>query len=144
MKIQVGTSLEATIDAADYPKVAELGAWAPSGKGYASARVQGRKRIYLHRLILDAPDGIEVDHINGDHLDNRRSNLRFVTHSQNMQNRTKARYLRGVKKLPSGRYGARLQLDKKYIHLGVFNTAEGAVQAARRGRRRYMTHAGGA
>ena len=142
MIIPVGKALEAVVDADDYARVAEF-TWAPSGKGYASARVQGRTRIYLHRLILDAPDDMEVDHINGDPLDNRRSNLRLVTHSQNMQNRHNSRYLRGVSLLPSGRYVARVWTDGKPLHLGVFDTTALAVQAARAGRRCYMTHAGG-
>lgn len=42
--------------------------------------------VYLHRQILDAPKGTEVDHINGDGLDNRKSNLRLATRSQNNAN----------------------------------------------------------
>lgn len=45
------------------------------------------KTIYLHRLLIQPPKGMLVDHINGDGLDNRRGNLRAVTHSQNQLNR---------------------------------------------------------
>ena len=41
------------------------------------------KIVQLHRLIMDAPKGLLVDHRNGDSLDNRRANLRLATHSQN-------------------------------------------------------------
>lgn len=44
------------------------------------------KAFYLHRVILDAPDGIEVDHANGNGLDNRRCNLRLATRTQNAAN----------------------------------------------------------
>ena len=47
------------------------------------------KIVRLHRLIMDAPDGLLVDHRNGDSLDNRRSNLRLATHSQNQCNKRK-------------------------------------------------------
>jgi hypothetical protein len=43
--------------------------------------------LLMHRLILDSLSGGIVDHVNGNGLDNRRSNLRFCTHSQNMANR---------------------------------------------------------
>ncbi len=60
--------------------------WHVRGDGYVSGRVMGRK-VLLHRAILDAPTGLEVDHINQDRLDNRRSNLRLCTRSQNIANR---------------------------------------------------------
>lgn len=42
----------------------------------------------MHRLIIGAPDGMIVDHINHNRLDNRRQNLRIVTPSENMRNLT--------------------------------------------------------
>lgn len=45
--------------------------------------------VWLHRLIAGTPDGFETDHINGDGLDNRRENLRVVTHRQNALNSVK-------------------------------------------------------
>ena len=52
---------------------------------YARAHIDGR-HTYAHHLVIGAPPtGYVVDHINGDGLDNRRSNLRFVTHAENMQ-----------------------------------------------------------
>jgi hypothetical protein len=63
--------------------------------GYAttSIRTNGRQRmIVMHRLIMDAPAGSTVDHINRNRADNRRSNLRFVTRSENTLNASKPRY----------------------------------------------------
>src|SRR5206468_807565 len=55
---------------------------------YGTTRNGKPIRLYLHRLIIGAvPRGLTVDHVNGDVLDNRRANLRIVTHSQNHVNR---------------------------------------------------------
>ena len=54
--------------------------------GYA-VRVENGRMILMHRQILEAPDGAEIDHINGRGLDNRRNNLRFATRQQGLANR---------------------------------------------------------
>lgn len=46
-----------------------------------------RKRVSLHRLITNCPEGLEVDHLNHNPLDNRKSNLRICTQIENAQNR---------------------------------------------------------
>ncbi len=53
--------------------------------GYAKSKISG-KTVYMHRVILDAPKGMEVDHINGNKLDNRKENIRLCTTSQNQLN----------------------------------------------------------
>jgi hypothetical protein len=53
----------------------------PNGRGGMA------KRIPMHRFLLNAPDDMEVDHINGNGLDNRRCNLRLATRSENLANR---------------------------------------------------------
>ena len=47
------------------------------------------ERIYMHREIMGATPGVEIDHRNGDGLDNRKQNLRPATHAQNIRNRYK-------------------------------------------------------
>lgn len=83
------TAYKCQVDDADYP-VIKLFSWhvVPSrGKFYlASAPSQGT--IKLHRMLMGFPER-EVDHRNGDGLDNRRENLRPATHQQNCCNRKK-------------------------------------------------------
>lgn len=97
--VQLSRGLVAIVDDEDYERVTALGGWfAGVGLGgRMSARRNQRIRsgrgsgartvIYLHRFILNAKPGQQIDHKNGDTLDNRRSNLRFCTSSQNCQNR---------------------------------------------------------
>lgn len=65
--------------------------WFLSDTGYAMRRPildSGKKTtIRLHRLVMQAPEGMVVDHLNGDPLDNRRKNLRICTPKENAQNR---------------------------------------------------------
>lgn len=63
---------------------------------YARANTD-RGRIYLHRYIMSPEEGKVVDHLNGNGLDNRRSNLRVVTLSTNGHNRVKTKYPKGVR-----------------------------------------------
>jgi predicted DNA binding protein len=62
-------------------------------KGYALRSLPRNKKehrkVRVHREIMNAPEDVQIDHINGDKLDNRRCNLRFATGSQNQHNRIK-------------------------------------------------------
>jgi hypothetical protein len=86
----------------------------------------------MHKVILEAPTGKVVDHINGDKLDNRRVNLRVVTQSQNSMNRrpyenTKSGY-KGVT-FSHGRWQARIGSNGIRKTLGYFKTAREAAEA---------------
>lgn len=58
--------------------------------GWDNLRRRYTRTIYMHREILSAPDGFDVDHISGDTLDNQRENLRIATRSQNLANNRRA------------------------------------------------------
>jgi hypothetical protein len=126
---------ETLIDDEDSVRLSEFrfNAMLCMGKFYAASN--RLKRIYgsklLHRVILEAPEGMCVDHINGDTLDNRRSNLRLATHKQNMQNRKKHNCknpYKGVYEKRSGRYTAMIFDNSKLKYLGVFDSAEEAAK----------------
>lgn len=79
----------ALIDSADFSVLSEY-KWMRSSCGYAVTYIRnGSKRsaVLMHRLILNVEHGKEVDHINGNCLDNRRENLRVCSHAENMKNR---------------------------------------------------------
>lgn len=92
--------------------------------------------VYMHRFLTNAPAGVEVDHINGSGLDNRRGNLRVCSRTQNRMNtfsrKHTSRY-KGVgfsKKLPKeSPWTARLGIDGKMIYLGGFKTQREAALA---------------
>lgn len=104
---------------------------AQRGLQYAR-RYVGRKIIYMHREIMNAPNGMQVDHINGNGLDNRRVNLRICNSSQNQQNARKKKsassQFKGV-----GRHGkkwrARICINYKKMYLGRYKSEFMAASA---------------
>jgi hypothetical protein len=79
--------------------------------------------IYMHRLIMNTPDELEVDHIDHNGLNNQKYNLRNCTHQQNLMNHKitgKSKYI-GVSY--NGKYiHAKIRANGKQIHLGNFKT----------------------
>jgi len=101
-------------------------------RGYASTEIKG-KFFYMHRLLLEAPDEMQVDHINGDGLDNRRSNLRLCTNAENAMNMHVTNGTSGFKGVSWSKerqkWEAYIKFHGRMIHLGRFNSP---VDAARR------------
>lgn len=112
--------------------------WSLKDNGYVRT-VINRKTIYLHRLLMKAKDGDEIDHINLNKLDNRRQNLRFCTHAQNCWNRTSEK--RGVQKLKRNlnkKYRANITVDGETIWLGYYLTEKEALEARVKAERKYQ------
>ena len=128
------------IDDVDYEKIAKL-SWYLHKTELRKNLVYFRhtlsgKTISLHRYIygLDRLNGLVVDHINGDTLDNRKINLRAVTVEQNNMNRKNRPNKTGYKGIKIARsktekYTARINYKKKSIYLGTFPTPEEAHAA---------------
>lgn len=136
--IVLSKGFTSTIDDEDFGRVSKF-KWTYKG-GYAMRSYgpkNDRKYMYLHRFLLNALDlDAHVDHINGNRLDNRRSNLRIASLKENLRNRNHSVIaksgLRGVyySKEYSKRnkpWYSRIRLDSgKDRHLGYFETAEEA------------------
>ena len=92
---------------------------------YVVRRAPQSRLVLLHREIMNAPKGMEVDHRDSDGLNNRRYNMRVVTQGQNRFN-TRYRIIasggyRGVSDLRNGRYAAIISLSGKLKYLGTFD-----------------------
>ena len=145
LEIPLTQGLSTHIDDADFPLVSQF-KWTTHRTGprtpqliYASRRLwdatrkRSGKTIFLHRFLMNPPLGYDVDHINGNGLDNHRVNLRVCTRQQNNGNQTPKRHtsrFKGVYR-PSGRRSwiARIMVNYRPIHLGSFDTEEAAAQA---------------
>jgi len=98
-------------------------------------RSTGRNSLRMHMLLMgEAPEGKTVDHRNGNGLDNRRSNLRWATVSEQRWNsglsRKNTSGFKGVSFDKSrGKYRAQIRVAERYVRLGRFMTAEEAAQA---------------
>lgn len=132
----------ALVDDEDYEKVKFFRWYAyfdPAMHGYVAQRNEDlpsgkRVTIYLHRVVMDAPKGMVVDHINHNLLDNRRINLRVCTHAENMLNRkTYANNKTGYKGVSwhkgKNKFGAGIRANNKKYFLGYFENAKEAAQA---------------
>jgi len=90
------------------------------------------KLVYMHRYLLGVTDSkVFVDHKDGDRFNNKRSNLRLCNNQQNCTNQ-KPRFglkYKGVSKLPSGMYRARVAVEGKHVHIGVYATEDLAALA---------------
>lgn len=109
------------------------------GNTYYAVRVVSqrgdRQKIYMHRCIMGAIRGQEIDHRNGNGLDNKKNNLRFCTRKQNLQNQkphngsSKYKGVSWFKWEAGGKWRAKIQINYKTIHLGLFNDETDAAKA---------------
>lgn len=138
----------AKVDWDDYDWIASR-RWYLSATGYADGRTQGNGRKHrgelqkMHRAIMGCTrnDGVIIDHINHDVMDNRKCNLRRVTGKLNQQNRGKLNRNnttghRGTS-FTGGRYVAQVMVDRKTIRLGRYSKLEDAIAARKAAEQKY-------
>lgn len=114
--------------------------WTLSGNGkyaiYYTKRNGKRRLFQMHRIIMNAKKGEYVDHIDGNGLNNQKSNLRIVTHRQNMLNRKDLKKTIGITKHQKG-YWARIRFEGKHFSLGVYEKKEDAIKAYNEAAKKY-------
>lgn len=126
------SSQKAIIDDEDYDLVMQY-KWHLSSAGYAQTSINDHL-VPMHRLIMDAIKGQEVDHKKQDRMNYRRANLRFCTHSQNIANdgprKNNKLGVKGVDLIPkTGKYRATIRVNYRKISLGTYDTLLEAAKA---------------
>lgn len=130
MQILLKHGETALVDADDYERLSKLKWYAVSSRDckYAKTGKNGR----MHRIILNVTDPkLIVDHINGDGLDNRKTNLRVVSNLENIKNRQRPSGKRlsipGVYRR-NNKWATSVCVDYKDVWLGLFDTEEEAIE----------------
>ena len=129
------------IDLDDINKIKDM-KWHLLPSGYVVSKIKN-KTIYLHRFVMDYGGNLEVDHVNLNKLDNKKSNLRIVTSSENGMNRgLQKNNTSGVTGVclnqRVNKWMAYIKVDYKNIHLGYFDTKEEAIKARQEAEIKYF------
>ena len=136
-KIKLTQGKFALVDDEDFEKFNKI-KWFCNGMGYACRSLHPNtsscKSIYLHKEIMNNPLNMEVDHINGNPLDNRKINLRKCSHQENGRNlKISKRNTIGYKGLYFYRKIKRWQVyitcNYKHIYVGIFKSKKDAALA---------------
>ncbi len=112
--------------------------WFYGGRGYAvrnASTIGGKqKQIFMHRLIMNTPEGMDTDHEDGDGCNNQEYNLRECTHAQNQMNmksqkNSTSKYKGVCWHIKRKRWRVQIKLNYKNIHIGYFTCEKEAAKA---------------
>jgi len=132
-------------DLEDYDKIKDY-CWCKSNNGYIITNDYNKEKhiiIWMHRLITNCPDDMEVDHKFHDHWDNRKEFLRIVTRSQNQMNiGLKSHNTSGITGVSwmekYGKWQAYININGKRINLGYYDDFQDAVRARKEAEEKYF------
>jgi hypothetical protein len=138
-QVKLTRGLVALVDDEDAPRIGAHKWYALKAKNHHYAvretgKSEGKRFVYMARVIMNCQPPLQVDHIDGNTLDNRKSNLRICTSAENNWNcgarRRNKSGLKGVTTMGcGGKWRAEIQVSYKRIYLGRFNTPEAAGRA---------------
>lgn len=136
LKGKYGNGKEILIDDEDFDSLSSH-SWYANHEGRPLSCIN-YKNTYLPRFLLNPPKNMEVDHINGDILDNRRGNLRLATRQQNERNKKpKLGRFKGISKR-NDKWRALIKVDGKHVYLGTHATPDAAALAYNEGAMKYF------
>lgn len=144
-KVKLTHNKVALVDIDDFEKLNEF-KWHYHKNGYACSnfRISGKFHyMRMHRLVINAPAEKQVDHINGNRLDNRKNNLRLVNSAQQSWNkRPRGRFkgvsMRPINKYPSRLWQASIKFNGKQFYLGDFKSKKAAASAYNAAAKKYF------
>lgn len=140
-KIPLPEGLSAIVDVDDFERFGSF--FYHLVKGAAMRHTPDGGRVFLHREIMNAPDGTVVDHINGIRLDNRKANLRICSNAQNSLNRklskaNKSGYTGVYWIAKTKMWLVNIKFEGEAKYLGTFRSKKAAIERRRTAELKYF------
>lgn len=149
-KIKLTQGMFALVDDMDFEYLNQWKWHYNKGRGQGRAQrstsrksIEGKTSIFMHRIIMNVPKDMQIDHKNGNGLDNRKENLRVCTNMENNRNKGIARKnTSGVTGISWNKnyekWHTYIKINNKFIFLGYFGDKEIAIQIRKQAEKQYF------